>query len=365
MWLLLRLALSSLSMVLRYFWRMRPADGSNSWHNEIVYRRGNLRGELSWGLGFARRLVFELRQERGSDRWLKALGFLVEQQTGDANFDSRVYIRGDHPVMGRSLAGEPDARAAVQDLFNLGVRRIFSDGERLWIERPAPTATLNELLVSLSTLKECLLKISPADLARVNDFIPWRIAAIEGLVWGVAAYAIMGVTTLLHVEEISLDVPLFLAYSAATTLILGTGCLFAIILSVRRSSWAKIVWWEAGLVLAVAVPVASAALVADANRFLDQSPLHSSEYRIVERTAMYYTKMVRGGGTAILTDYLVRVQPLIPGDPKIQRLLLVTRETYEDKGARIRVEWGDGAFGFPWIASINPRPAPPRELNQL
>ncbi|MDI1248151.1 MAG: hypothetical protein PSV13_04630 [Lacunisphaera sp.] len=365
MWLLLRLALSCLGAVLRYFWRKRAVDGSNSWQNEIVFRRGNLRGEVLWGLGFPRRLVFELQQERRSDRWLKALGLLVEQQTGDVNFDSRVYIRGDHPALGRSLTRDSSTRAAIHVLFNLGVRRIFSDGEHLWVERPASTATLHELLTALSTLKDSLLKISPADLAGTKDFIPWRIAAIEGLVWGVAVYAITGVTSLLHVEEMPLDVPLFLAYSALVALIMGVGCLFVIMLCMRRSSWAKFVWWETGLILGAAVPVASAVLVVDANRFLDRSELHSSEYRIVERTAMSYTKTVRGGGTVILTDHLVRVQPVITGDPPIQRFLLVSRETYEDKAASLRVAWGDGAFGFPWIASINPRPGTPRELFQI
>ena len=356
MWLLLRLVLTILSAVLRCFWRNMSAGDFFTWNNEIVYRRGSRRGGTSWGVRFDRPLVFELLKEYRSDRWLKHLGLLVEQQTGNTAFDSMVYIRGDHPGLGRILARDATAKAAITELFSLGVGCIIADGSRLWIKGSIPTATRDELLAPLLSLQSSLRAVPADEIARVHDFIPWRIAAIEGLVWGIATYAILGISQLWRLGELPLAAPRFIAYTTSLTVLWGSSCLVLILLVLRRSSWMKLVLWEAGLVSLVAIPVSSAVLLADANRFLDRTPRQISPYRIVERLAYTYSKpdfSIRGG-IVILTDRLVRVEAVDPKDPPFRRYVPVSRSIYENPNATIQIVWGAGALGFPWVDSINP-----------
>lgn len=353
MWFLLRLIFAGLMAFIRYRWRNQSVDGTESWQNELFYRRGTRRGEIQWGLGFDRPLVFELLLEHRSDRWFKNLGLLVEQQTGDVGFDNRIYIRSDQPLLGQTLSADSAARSAIQALFDVGVKRIYSDGVRLWAESSSPLAAKIELFLELRALRSRLMAINASALVRTPNPMSWRIAAAEAFAWGIAAYAIAGLVELIRVGEFSRDATRLISYTAITVLMLGFASAGVLVLLLRRSSWAKKVFWEAGLLLGVTIPIASATVVLDANRLLDQSPLHSSYYQVVERRAHPYYRMGRGRHTTAM-EYMVRVQPVKSGDPVVRRWLSVSRESYEDKSAGLEIVWGDGALGFPWIYSSRP-----------
>lgn len=63
-------------------------------------------------------------REGGFDRLAKQIGYAIEPQTGDADFDRRIYLATDHPGLGDALAGRPEARRAALDLLDLDVDAI-------------------------------------------------------------------------------------------------------------------------------------------------------------------------------------------------------------------------------------------------
>ena len=353
MWFLLRIMFAGLIAVLRYRWINQSIDDSESWRNDIYYRRGDRPGDIHWGLGFDRPLIFELLLERRSDRWLKSIGLLVEQQTGDRAFDDRVYIRGDQPILGQFLSSDPATRAEITTLLDLGVKRIYCDGVRLWVKDYSPLASKHEVFLALRTLRSRLLTIHPEAILRIPNPITWRIATVEAFVWGLAVYAATGLVELIRAGEFSHEITRLMPYAFGACLLAVVSSAGFIGVLVRRSSFAKTVIWEACLVLVLAVPIASVALVLDANSFLDRAPRNSSHYQIVERSARHYYRFGRGSYVPVV-DYLVRVSPQKTGDPAINRWLIVPRETHDDKSAALLVVWGVGALGLPWIESSRP-----------
>lgn len=93
-----------------------------------------------------RPMLITLRPEQYADREAKQAGLNREHQTGDEAFDRAVYIDSpttDHEVLQAVLCEQ--ARAAVLDLFGLGLRRITIDDSRMRVE-----AYLNEFSVARS-----------------------------------------------------------------------------------------------------------------------------------------------------------------------------------------------------------------------
>jgi hypothetical protein len=72
-----------------------------------------------------------LLREGGFDQFAKRIGYAIEPQTGDADFDRRVYLATDDADLGRTLADRPEARRAVLDLFELEVRGIDIKADEL------------------------------------------------------------------------------------------------------------------------------------------------------------------------------------------------------------------------------------------
>jgi len=69
-----------------------------------------------------------LVREGAFDRLAKRIGYAVEPQTGDADFDRRVYLITDDDALARALGDSPEARRAVLDLLDLDISRIDVTG---------------------------------------------------------------------------------------------------------------------------------------------------------------------------------------------------------------------------------------------
>jgi hypothetical protein len=119
--------------------------------------------------------------ETGYDRLAKRIGYAAEHQTGDPDFDARVYLGTDDPGLADILRAQPGLRAAVIALLDAGAKTIAidksgvqatmtsglkpddPDGEHdliaagdaisavasLWPERPAPGPTTGAVLQAI------------------------------------------------------------------------------------------------------------------------------------------------------------------------------------------------------------------------
>lgn len=358
MWLFLRLVVSGIIGALRAHWRSKAIDGTYPWRGEIVLTRKASTDTVYLGLAFHHERHFELSREHTSDRLLKSLGLLKEQQTGDRTFDAQIFIRSDDLRVGSLLQGSPRLRTSIGKLFAAGTIRLVGDEEHLWIEVPEAITGKDEMLTQLGETRSILGEISaqPAEWSPEGSMT--RVALAEALIWGLTAYAVTGLFDLLELRKVAHDWSDLWRYSVLAWVGLGACSVSSIVLLVRRSSWAKKIYWEAGVLLGIALPFGAVTFVSDLNRALPTDPARTDRYAVVERQISNYSKMVRGRGVEIITDYLVRVEPQEKGPPAIPRLLPVSQDIYEDPSSQLDVEWLPGALGIPVVISITAESKP-------
>ncbi len=127
------------------------------------------------------------RPEGDYERAAKSTGLDVELQTGDPAFDQRVYVASDAPVESvRAALGSPDARAAIVELVDSGVKVSFgADGIRADRSGSFDAVTLRRMLSCLERVAEAQPTF-PHE-ARAGRSFPWFGVAFFGVVVSGAA----------------------------------------------------------------------------------------------------------------------------------------------------------------------------------
>jgi hypothetical protein len=111
-----------------------PAGTPYFWHYQPPSRNSPARCELSIALPLP--IEFRLDREGRMQQLARTLGFASVFQTGDADFDARVYIDSDDEQFLNSLRDSASMRRAVLDLYDSGIAspplRGFCVSSREW-----------------------------------------------------------------------------------------------------------------------------------------------------------------------------------------------------------------------------------------
>ncbi|HUR57497.1 MAG TPA: hypothetical protein VM029_07295, partial [Opitutaceae bacterium] len=122
MWVLARFGFAGLVFLFRVFWRRQGVERSALYRDTrrvILTKKSKVGDGLKvwWGLALKTPLVFAMTRESAWDRVFKFLGVSTELQTGDEEFDRKIYVAGDHPALHRLLSEDPALRQRVLALF--------------------------------------------------------------------------------------------------------------------------------------------------------------------------------------------------------------------------------------------------------
>lgn len=367
MWILVRLIAASMGFLLRAtsilrFWGLPEKHGGVAFHERVTR---NKRGETlrhRMGVPTAIGASFALTVESGWDKWFKAVGLSEEFQTGDEEFDRRIYIASDHPAVCGALRDSAEIRKAVRALLGVGTtgratgetakRRLVCDRRMLFVSSRGPLKhgpTL-ELLDALRRGIEGRLGRLPS---RLRDSFAWRALAIESVVWAIAGFAAVAVVeavadrTLVH-----LDRPRLYAYGALAAFGAAVALLAAIVALLRRTSRSHRILVESGVVLLLSLPVFGVQAVADFNRAADDGPPRVRDVRIAQRRET----TSRGRRGRVTHRYHVDIEsgPEVT-DTGLPRSFEVSYEVYTTlrNGASLPLEIGPGRLGIPWLRRIN------------
>ncbi|NJL27710.1 MAG: hypothetical protein HC897_07360 [Thermoanaerobaculia bacterium] len=157
MWILIRLLITVATFALHFVlrWVRDKPEGELAGRPFYKTIRRNKQKRItgfSIGIALSAPIVFRLQAEAASDRLFKKLGFAEEFQTGDSDFDQRVYIASDHPALHRLLIENERLRVLVRRALDMGFRCVSGDGTVLWLDRSAdrePLAAELRLLADL------------------------------------------------------------------------------------------------------------------------------------------------------------------------------------------------------------------------
>lgn len=356
MWILLRLVVSGIGFAIRYLTRQSrklPLSSFSgiSYSEQIFRSKGRVTGyRLSVPLESG--VVFVLTREGGFDRWSKALGLSVEFQTGDPDFDRRVYVACDHPFFCRSLKENCKTREAVDLLLSGGFRRVWSDGK--WLHASSDRVQEHSKFVPLlDTLKEGVSHAEAGMARRTSDDFAWRVLLVEALLWAMAGYAGASLLELITApQDVHLDQSRLIWLGLGLSAVVGCGLIGLIVVFLQRSSRSHRVLWESSLLLLFSLPVFGIQGVSDVNRGGDQSPSVEMQVRVERKWTTVHRR--RRGRRSV--QHYASFRPESPGIPFPNRVR-VTSTLYQSlpENQTIPVELGQGRLGLHYFRKINGR----------
>lgn len=169
----------------------------------------NQRFTLNIDLSFVHRLTLSragraqgfLSRETAADRLAKRLRFSTEFQSGDQDFDDRVYVALGRADAAEALVVQSEARRLILELFDLGVSRIEAGREQVTLHlgyAPSPAMDGGQALSAITVRVDALTDLWPAEASAYLPYLPlrlpWRIdgaslALAWAGCWGVAILA--------------------------------------------------------------------------------------------------------------------------------------------------------------------------------
>jgi hypothetical protein len=347
MWLLFRL----LSIVGLVIWKLFPRPFGVESYGDVdgrkVLRRVSRDSKhkrvtkFEVGASLPKSQRFSFTVEKSTDRWFKSVGLSQEVQTGDCEFDERVYAACDHEAMHALLKSSPSLRKRIMDILNAGIDRIEGDGSYVWIMKKGdeePNSGHRQLAADLAT------ELSAMDKSAtwLTDRYWQRVIAVEVMLAMLVGYAVgalvrMSTITTVYPRLTSL---LLMSVAGAAVVLLVVGAV--IVLLLRGSSRAHRTLIEAGLVMVVAIPGAGYVLACDINESSAQGG-YTAKAVVVDK---------QQGGKKSRRWHALTVDTI--GDGQGDAKLNVSADVYNRTGSEVAVDIGAGVLGVPYIREVRP-----------
>lgn len=217
-------------------------------------------------LPFSGNFWFQLDAESSADQVLKALGLAREFQTGRSDFDQAIFISCDQPAFLQWLRSDSTTQTLVQRLINtLNATRIYCQGHEIFISFAIPHAPDDARLETAFQLLDQLKPLTAQPEQALDPFF-WRVMAVETLIWSVLGYAVGGfIEYRFDLFDPYASPSQALACAIGIGLLMLIGCYGCCRLLIGASSRARLVIWEAALLLALGLPYAAALATKEIN----------------------------------------------------------------------------------------------------
>jgi hypothetical protein len=354
MWVILRLLTALVVGLVKFFWRSsgggeRKHSGKVSWRLDQKTKKGRV-VSTAFGLEFEHPVFFRLTEEGSLDRFFKGVGFSREIQSGDPNFDQKIYVSCDHPALAPVLQAHDPAREEILALFEAGVEEIFADGRMLWARCKGDFTPREIDLGALVTIRHALNSVPAEHLQMLRDPFFWKALLVESIAWSILVY---GLPAWLQIA--GRDPGPYFSWTPVIKagLLLAVGLfafLFALTwLILRGSSRAHRVLTESAFFLLIGVPFSSIHMVSDANIVFDRSPPTIVSQRVDDK----YTRITRHKSST-RTYYHLRISGATPAGLSIPSDIEVESAVYAQasKGSRLEIVMRSGAAGMPWVETV-------------
>ena len=364
MWILIKIIFLFIAFFLRIFAKFWPLMAGRIIESKIISGtnvkiiihgdRSSTEGTTTEGttllLDFPCRSIFRLSQETNIDRYFKKIGFSVEIQTGDKNFDKHIYIESDSPAFSDEIKRDENSRKLIMGLFNQGCKYIRCDGKSLFIyfdsdrRKDSPVHKAVDLLLQLRDLDQKWIGF-------FRDPFAIKALLIEAVIWSLGVYGIIGFYELFFLRPDRYLDAMPLAVTGIFIGIVGAVILLTMVfLLLRGSSRGHRIVIESALVLSLAFPVGGIQFLSDINTELDQQPSI-----LIERKIRTTEKRNLGTRRSPYCSYLLYLdhtdkRELLEIYPEIE--IESDAYTAAQNATHVMIEIGPGRFNFPWFRSF-------------
>lgn len=367
MWIVIRLILTMVVALSRLIHRLNPTQRSATgqlngtpYYLELNHNKeGDITG-FQLGMPLPTQSLFKFEMEGLFDGLCKSLGISTEYQTGDVDFDKKVYLACDHPVLLQQLAASFQSRELIIELLGRRMfQRIWSDGSILWTSTASDKEPSEQVIQQMQQLAATLLPVCQAAASQKTPFF-WRFLWLEALVWSLFGYAasVLLENRFSH-HDYHLDYTDIVQYGLITAAILLVMLMLVISLTLRKSSRGHTILAESFFVLLLALPLCGMQLVSDVNRYFDKAEAQQS----VTLISSAYSKSQKGrkkNWLQPLTTYHLQLQePPMLFNRQVPADIEVAYDLYKSaaKGKQLLLRIKPGFLGLPWYEQMIVYPA--------
>ena len=366
MWILIKLAAALVGFIVRFqgIRLGKPAgtiEGSPYFFSSSRTRRGS---PISYRLQIPMEqgLAFSFHYESAFDALFKKLGLANEVQTGDSQFDSKIYVTCDHTGVRELLRSHEGIRKAVLKILDGKPRpQLRSDGKFLSIQASGgPSKMTPDLAGELFEFKKIFLtatqEIRWAPFWKDPHF--FKVLIVESIVWGIAALGIASVFETAFAQEggPAYFLPL-INISVVAGLLVTALAVFFLMLWFKNSSRPHRILLESAIVLAIGVPCSALKITSDLNQQLDLSPPFEETRSIIDAQERR-ERRGRRRHYGPRTTYHIRIaRALVPDSPVPEaRWIQVSPAVYDrfrsQQLKEVHLVMGRGWLGVPWFKSV-------------
>lgn len=299
--------------------------------------------------------IFKLTKEGGFDSFFKSVGLAEEVQSGDQEFDQKIYVASDNYGFCKEIKSDAKTRKLILQLFEKGCEYIKCDGAEMWVSFPKDERTNMELVTLFTELKLSMTDINRTYAGWAIDLFAVKVLIVEAIVWSLVAYAGTGFFEWYWVKEDRfLDIKPVLKYAAVAGFFVFAILIYLIAFFLKGSSRGHRILIESGVVLIIALSAGSVTMVSDLDIQLDKS---TSVYVDAEVEGTFTREHRSRKGRSKWYSYHMQIKS--PKDNlgfDIPTQIEISRKTYEElkKDSWARIEIGRGWLGIPWYRSIKP-----------
>jgi hypothetical protein len=301
------------------------------------------------------RFIFKLNPEKPWDKWLKSIGISQEFQTGDKEFDDRIYMASDSLSLNKHLAADEDLKKLIIELNKLGFKQIIVDGKYFRIKFSKQHSFDNTYLSKVIKIFKQIEEIENKWRGNFHDPYAGKYLVTESILWSLAAY---GIATFIEFSSSGEARYIDLTPLIKQGLIYGAlGALLSIIIvvySFRGSSRGHRIILEGLILIILGIPVSATGLLSDLNMRLDHHKTVSIEL-LIEDKSTYVTR----SRSTTTTHYLLELeQKTNYRFYQLPRSLEVSSDLYHlaANGQYLIVEVAPGRFNFPWYKQMRVSP---------
>lgn len=285
------------------------------------------------------------RRETGRDRFGKAIKLNREFETGDRDFDARVYIESDAKDDAlREVLADPRARAALARLLDRGCQQVLLHENACDIK----IKITNPKAEHLEAYREML-----ADLAEIADTLPAFSGAVERKFWTFGAKVVTPAIVLLAVGGIGWAIA-NTNYPTVTNDLQGVGALFGL------AAWCALVP-VAGFLLRgrsnsfrlfmVVICTQLFALPFTANAILQTSNAALDDAKVAHHVTTVKRMFTTSGKNSTYYHLVLSSWRRDLKEVEVQ----VSYNQYENLavGSKVPIDTKPGAFGWEWIVRVD------------
>lgn len=279
MWIIIKLAMTFGVFFLRLFakhFRTLGGPRDNVFDGVVCYvRPKSSKGQIfstDFGIEFKCNSVFKLTKETDWDRFFKDFGLANELQTGDSEFDRRIYIASDSSAFRDKIKNDPQSREHIKNLFQSGCEYISGDGKAIWIHFKGDKTKDSNLMSSFVKCFQTIASINQESSSFFRDPFALKILFVEAVIWSLAVYAASSFAEVYLVKEDKHLDFYPIAYQGLLVGIFLAVILFTfIVLFLKGSSRGHRILVESFLLLGLAFPAGGIGTISDINSEMDRS----------------------------------------------------------------------------------------------